>query len=54
MMSQVRILLAEYFFCLFIFFAALAQTVERFHGKEEVAGSIPASGLIKRRLRNYI
>lgn len=26
--------------------AALAQSVERFHGKEEVAGSIPASGLM--------
>ena len=25
--------------------AALAQSVERFHGKEEVAGSNPASGL---------
>ena len=24
--------------------AALAQSVERFHGKEEVAGSNPASG----------
>ncbi|OJG76268.1 hypothetical protein RV14_GL002054 [Enterococcus ratti] len=27
-------------------YAALAQLVERFHGKEEVAGSSPASGLI--------
>ena len=26
-------------------FAVLAQQVERFHGKEEVAGSIPANGL---------
>lgn len=28
-------------------FAALAQLVERFHGKEEVAGSSPASGFLK-------
>ncbi len=27
--------------------AALAQLVERFHGKEEVAGSSPASGFLK-------
>lgn len=27
-------------------FAVLAQQVERFHGKEEVAGSTPANGLI--------
>ncbi|OJG47269.1 hypothetical protein RV05_GL002181 [Enterococcus hirae] len=27
--------------------AALAQLVERFHGKEEVAGSSPASGLLR-------
>lgn len=26
--------------------ARVAQSVERFHGKEKVAGSIPASGLI--------
>ncbi len=35
----------EPFFCILAyFFAALAQLVERFHGKEEVAGSSPASG----------
>ena len=42
MMSQVRALFAELSYQLF---AVLAQQVERFHGKEEVTGSIPVDGL---------
>lgn len=33
-------------------YAALAQLVERFHGKEEVVGSSPTGGLKKRTIGN--
>ena len=45
MLSQVRALLAEFFYEIKHIYAALAQQVERIHGKDEVAGSSPASGL---------
>jgi hypothetical protein len=44
-----------FLFLLFFGLARVAQLVEHFHGKEKVAGSIPAAGLsVKGRRKTFV